>query len=233
MEIIWQSKYVRLLTIALLLQAVLFYTASHGDAVPLTQPLNKFPESLAGWQMISQGVVEKDTLDVLKADDVLSRFYVRTPKTDISLMTREGKEALFTSAAELFVAYFSTQQYGQSPHSPKNCLPGSGWQAVDSGEVSIPIPGMTNPISINKYVIAKAENQSVVLYWYQSHGRVVASEFAAKFYLVTDSVRYHRSDTSLVRVVVPVIQGDQERALNSATAFVQAVYPAIYHFLPL
>ena len=104
---------------------------------------------------------------------------------------------------------------------------------MEAGEITIPISGFPAPITINKYVISKADNQSLVLYWLQSHGRVVANEFAAKFYLVADSLRYHRSDTALVRVVVPVVHDDMARALDGATKFVQAAFPEVYHYLPM
>src|SRR5689334_9517956 len=109
-----KSKYFRLLTIALVLQAALFYSASHGDSRPLKKPLREFPATLPGWQLIGQGVVEKETLEVLKADDVMSRFYVPANMPDLAQLTRE---AVMYRAKELFVAYFSTQQTGQSPHS--------------------------------------------------------------------------------------------------------------------
>jgi EpsI family protein len=233
MEIIWKSKYIRLLTIALILQATLFYSASHGDSRVLQQPLRMFPETLPGWQMLTQGIVEPGTLEVLKADDVLARFYVPTGRLAGAPLTREQKDAITASAIDFFVAYFSTQQSGQSPHSPKNCLPGSGWQPIETGEIAVPIAGLSAPITINKYVIEKGDSQSMVLYWYQSHGRVVANEFAAKFYLVADSLRYHRSDTALVRVVIPVNHGDLGGAEALGTNFVQAVYPSVYRFLPM
>jgi EpsI family protein len=232
MSAFWNNRYVRILTILLAVQAVLFYTASHGDSRPLRQPLSAFPEKLPGWQMSSQNVVDKDTIEVLKADDVVSRFYVRDSITDFAPRTPEASARLLANTEEFFVAYFSTQQQGQSPHSPKNCLPGAGWQQTETGELTVPIPELNTPITINKYIISKGTQTSVVLYWYQSHGRVVANEFAAKFYLVSDSMRYHRSDTAIVRVVAPVLHDDVASALKSATDFVQAVFPAVYHFLP-
>ena len=65
----------------------------------------------------------------------------------------------------------------------------------------------------------------MTLYWYQSHNRVIASEYSAKFWLVADSIRYHRSDTSLVKVVVPVRNNDAETATRTAVEFVQAIFP--------
>ena len=233
MKVIWQSKYIRILTIVLLVQATLFYTASHGDSRPLSKPLKDFPQTLPGWQMISQFEVDKDALAVLKADETLSRVYLKTPVPDLTRLTSEQRESVMATTQQLFVAYFSTQQQGQSVHSPKNCLPGSGWVPIENKEISVPIDGFPAPITINKYVLANGGQQNLVLYWFQSHGRVVANEFAAKFYLVADSLRYHRSDTALVRVIVPVVHDDMARALNGATGFVQAVFPAVYHYLPM
>ena len=232
MEPIWKSKYIRILTVILLVQATLFYTASHGDSRPLDRPLKDFPETLPGWQMVSQGMVDKETVDFLKADDLLTRLYLRTPVPDFKSLTREQKEALIANSEDFFMAYFSSQQQGQSPHSPKNCLPGAGWQPVESEDISISVPGFNAPIVVNKYVIEKAGEQRLAVYWLQSHGRVVANEFSAKFYLVADSLRYHRSDTALVRVMVPVIHDDVARALDGATKFIQAVFPDVYNFLP-
>jgi EpsI family protein len=231
-EAVWQSKYVRMLTIVLLAQAVLFYTASHGDSKPLKKPLSEFPDKLPGWQKVMDGVVDPDTMNVLKADDVLDRFFARTPVPDANLMTPSVKAQLMGRAYDLFLEYFSTQQQGQAPHSPKNCLPGAGWQPTVTGLITISIPGIAAPITVNQYVIGKGEARSVVLYWYQSHGRVVANEFAAKFYLVADSMRYHRSDTALVRVVVPVVRDDVAGAMKNATDLVQAAYPVILDYFP-
>jgi EpsI family protein len=85
---------------------------------------------------------------------------------------------------------------------------------------------------VNKYVIAHGDQQSVVLYWYQSHGRAIARELEAKFWLVTDAIRYHRSDTALIRVMVPVVGGDRDAAEKGAADFARAVYPDLLQQLP-
>jgi EpsI family protein len=233
MEAVWQNKFVRILTIVLLAQAVLFYTASRGDSRPLQRPLKEFPKNLPGWQAVEDAVIDQPTLDVLKADDVLDRFYVRTPVPDTSQMTPTMKAALVGRSYDLFLEYFSTQQQGQSPHSPKNCLPGAGWQPSTTGQVTVPIPGLATPITINQYVVTRGEAHSVVLYWYQSHGRVVANEFAAKFYLVADSMRYRRSDTAMIRVVAPVYGDDVDGAVKNATDLVKAAFPSILTYFPM
>jgi EpsI family protein len=215
MQNLLSNKYARILTIVLALQAALFYTASHGDAVPLKQSLDQFPKTVGMWRMTQQGVVDKETLDILKADDTLSRNY-GSPVGELNL----------------WVAYFQTQRTGQSPHSPKNCLPGAGWSQTASGYLDVQIPDTQQTIKINHYEVAKGDEKSVVLYWYQSERRVVANEYEAKFWLVADSVRLHRSDTSIVKVVVPVFRDNRQQALDAGVKFVQTCYPVLRQFLP-
>jgi EpsI family protein len=213
MNSLLHSKFVYGLTLVLAVQAALFYSASHGEAMPLVAPLSAFPGAIGEWRTLQEGVIEPETREILRADDLMTRFYANS-----------------SGAANLFIAFFKTQREGQSPHSPKNCLPGSGWQPSETGRIDVPVAG--GSIHINQYVVAKGEAQSVVLYWYQSQGRVIADEFAAKFYLVSDSIRHHRSDTALVRVVVPIVGGSTQNAQKLGTEFVQAFYPTIKAYLP-
>lgn len=211
-----RSPYARVLTAVLLVQAAAFYYASRGEAkVALAQPLEQFPMAAGDWRVTGVGVVEPEVQEVLRADDTLTRWY-QSP----------------VGGVNLFVAFFKTQRTGQSPHSPKNCLPGSGWVPSTTGMIEVPIPAANETIQINRYVVSKGDNRSVVLYWYQTEHRVIADEFAAKFYLVADSIRYHRSDTSLVRVVVPVSGHNDDAATATGVAFVQAVYPQLKAYLP-
>ena len=182
------------------------------------QPLANFSLVNSDWKMSQELEIDKESLAVLNADDILSRAYVNQDNGDV---------------ATLFVAYFSTQRTGKAPHSPKNCLPGSGWAASQSGAIDIPVSGQTEPIRVNEYIVSRGDNESVVLYWYQSHNRIVASEYTAKIYTVLDSIRYDRSDTALVRVVVNVHNGDRQKALETATSFVKTFFEPLGQYLPV
>ena len=207
----------RILIVVLLLQAAAYYAiASRRELVPDFAPLSAFPASLHGWTAQRDFPLEKEVQEVLRADDTLNRVY----------LNREQN-----ASASLFIAFFRSQRSGQSPHSPKNCLPGSGWLPIEDSKLPVAIPGDAAPIVINKYVIAHGEDQSLVLYWYQSHNRVIAGEFSAKFWLVADAIRYRRSDTALVRVIVPV-RGNREAAENLCVDFVRAVYPDVLRQFP-
>lgn len=217
MNSFWKSKSVRILSIVLVVQAALVYGLSRPEKLPFHKPLADFSLQSSIWQLSQEMPIDQEQLDVLKADDVLSRAYL--DKNDGQFAT-------------LFVAYFATQRTGKAPHSPKNCLPGAGWAPSQSGFMNINIPGQAEPITVNKYVIARGENESVVLYWYQSRNRVIASEYRAKVYTVADAVRYNRSDTALVRVVVNVVDGNRQKALDTATSFAKAFFEPLKEYLP-
>ncbi len=217
MGYLFSSRAARILTVVLVAQASMFYGFSRKEIVPVHRPLDVFSFPSRNWTLVQDVPIDQDTLEVLKADDLLSRVYQNKSTGE---------------AATLFVAFFETQRTGKAPHSPKNCLPGSGWAPSQSGTIEIPIAGEAEPIHVNRYVVSRGQNQSVVFYWYQSHNRVIASEYRAKIDTVTDSIRYNRSDTSLVRVVVNVNDGDTQRATQTGVSFVKAFFEPLKQYLP-
>jgi EpsI family protein len=213
------SKYSRGLTLVLLLQALAYYAiARRPESTPAVQPLTLFPTSFDGWRMVNDVPVAREIQEFLKADDTMNRVYANRAGTD---------------AASLFIAFFKTQRYGQSPHSPKNCLPGAGWEAVSDEKIPVKVPGWDQPIIINRYVVEHGDEKGVTLYWYHSHNRVIADELSAKFWAVADSIRYHRSDTELVRVIAEVHNNNVEAATKNGLQFIQSVFPEILKQLPL
>jgi EpsI family protein len=212
-----KSRAVQIATVLLAAQAIGLYAVSRREDVPLARPLANFPQQLGPWTIAEEGVVEKEVRDVLKADDLLTRTYYSPAAA---------------SAASLFVAYFKSQRTGQMPHSPKNCLPGSGWVPSESDIVTVNVPGLGAPIYVNRYVVARGEDKSVVLYWYQSRDRIIASEYRARFYMIADAIRYNRTDTALVRVVVPVAGSQADTATKTAEEFVRSFFMTLKQYLP-
>jgi EpsI family protein len=84
-------------------------------------------------------------------------------------------------------------------------------------------------------VIQKGIDRQIVYYWYQSHGRVVASEYTSKFYMVYDALRLNRTDGAMVRVITPVTgetEADERLAAARGATFVQRIFPALTTVLP-
>jgi EpsI family protein len=193
--------------------------ASRTAKVPARVPLAELPTSLGDWNATRDIPLDEKVLAVLQPDDYVMRDYRRSP-VDI---------------AGLYVGYHGSQRQGDSIHSPLNCLPGAGWIPTTLGRVVLSVPtdqGSTRSVEINRVVVEKGLDRELVLYWYQSHGRVIASEYWGKFYTVVDAIRLARTDASLVRVVVPLREGDRGEADRSAQSFVRALFPQLPRFLP-
>ena len=209
------STPARVVTALLVMQGALLYSSIRPEFVPVSPALAGVPRSLNGWEFIQDGLVEKEILDILQADDLLNRQYHRGP-----------------TVASLFVAAFRSQRTGKAPHSPKNCLPGSGWTPLSSSEVPIETGVAAGTIYVNRYIIAHGEDRALVMYWYQSRDRVVANEYLAKFWVMADAIRYNRTDTALVRVIVPVIDRNEAAAEEMASDFVRSFYATLRGYLP-
>jgi EpsI family protein len=205
----------QILTLVLVLHSVAFYSLSSAERTITTAPLTNIPSQFGPWTKIGEFPIDPEVQAVLRADDTVNRSYA-------------GPSG---ESASLFVAFFKTQTAGKSPHSPKHCMPGSGWSPASSGFLKVNVPSRPDPIEVNRYVIARGEQKSLVLYWYQSSGRVVASEYWSKFYLVLDSIRHRRSDVAMVRVIVPV-RTDEAAAEKAAIEFVRDSFVPIEQVLP-
>lgn len=204
-------------SVILLAGAALVLEARNGtEIIPQRPPLSSFPRSLNGWNS-SDVQITQDVLDVLGQGDFLLRDY---------------RDASSQQHVSLFIAYFASQRAGDTIHSPKNCLPGAGWAPIQTDRITVAADGHA-PFQANRYLIAKSDQRQLVLYWYWAHNRAVASEYAAKFYLVTDSIRMHRTDGSLVRLSMPLAPGESvENAEKDLVAWAGNVVPLLDTYIP-
>lgn len=196
--------------------------ASRPEQVPLREPLVKLSTQIGPWTGRDEPQLPSDVLAVLGVDEYINRDY------------RDFSGRIPASIA-LYVGYYRSQREGDTIHSPLNCIPGSGWEPVKSAHAQIPIEGMAKPIEVNRLLIQKGADKQVVAYWYQAHGRVVASEYWSKLFMVYDAVRLNRSDAALIRVISPVLpsESDEAAAGQRVTQFVQTLFPRLDAHLPL
>lgn len=202
------------ITAALLLVGTLTQLGfSHGEHVPLRDVLEKFPRKVGIWH----GQDALFTADIVQAAGVTD--YINRVYTD-----RSGDSLGF------YIGYYASQRTGQTIHSPRHCLPGGGWTPLYSSKLKITLIS-SRDIEVNEYVIAKGLDRQLVIYWYQSHGRVVASEYWARFWLIVDAISRDRTDGALVRVIVPAVNG-LTRARTLGVGFVQDIFPKLENYLP-
>jgi EpsI family protein len=174
--------------------------------------LHTVPMEIAGWRAPVEESLEQDVTDYLKPDVYILRDY------------QDGSKS---SSINLFVAYFKSLKNVYGPHSPRVCLPGAGWLVRSSTIASVPVPGRPEGIPVNEYVMEKSESQILVLYWYQNNRNVWAEEFQEKLRLLSDMVRYRRSDVSLVRIIIPMNGKDPDKELVNSIRFTQALFPRL------
>jgi EpsI family protein len=211
-----------LLFVMFLSAAGLVARQSRPEAVPPRTAFDRFPMEFSGWNGQTLPPMPASVLALLGTDDLLNRVYA-SPERRATL--------------GFYVGYYKSQRQGDAIHSPINCLPGAGWEPLSQGHLAIPVAtaaGSTG-IEVNRFVIQKGLDQQIVLYWYQSHGRVVASEYWSKFFLVRDAVRLNRTDAALVRVVVPIDPNANDGEMSAerqASDFVKAMFPLLPAYLP-
>ena len=184
----------------------------------------EFPLTIGDrWQGKELGI-DQQVLDVLKLNDYMMRAYI--PQE----LIKDGENRKGLTPVYLYVGYYQSQRTGATYHSPKNCLPGAGWQFMDSEQVPVMMPGGGTPI-INKVMIQKGLEKQIILYWYQDRGRIIASEYSAKGFMVWDSMTRKRTDGSLVRISVPVGKSD-EQAFAEGFEFMRDIFPLLGQYLP-
>jgi EpsI family protein len=208
-------RYVAMLVL-LSVAAIFSVLVRQGKAVPLRRSLAEFPYQVGNWKGLDRGRFPEEVLKVLQASDYLNRDY-------------QDKNGTWLN---FYIGYYEQQRAGESMHSPKNCLPGSGWEVLESTQVPMEIPQLHKTIQVNHYVVQNETSKSFVLYWYDTHGRAFASEYQGKAILVWEALKTGRTDGSLIRVLVPYNGSSQRPAEELATAFARQVYPQLRDYLP-
>jgi EpsI family protein len=195
---------------------------SKSEPILIREPLAGLPSRIGEWERSQDLPFESRVENILGVDDYINRVYT-------------AKDSWIS----LYVGFYQSQRQGGTIHSPMNCLPGAGWNPTDRASLAIPIQGTASQasrtIQVNRLIIEKGLDRQLVLYWYQAHGRVVASEYWGKIYTVVDAMRMNRTDAAMVRVISPISARDiqaETASEHSAVQFVQAVFPSLSRHLP-
>ena len=216
------AKYIAVSALLLGTLAVLDLR-SDVDKVPPHQPLAQMPETIDSWTA-RDIPLDDEVLKVLGDGVFLNRVYEQPANA--------GSAAAPGGPVGLFIGYFPTQRTGQAIHSPQNCLPGAGWTFLSERPLHF-TDARGRGFDVGEYVITNGNFKQEVLYWYQSHGRSIAGEYKAKFYLIADAMRYNRTDGALVRVITPFQIGEtEEQAHNRALKFTKDMAPLLPAYIP-
>lgn len=201
----------------ILAAALVNYGLSRPEAEIGRLPLNNFPVNIGPWTSLGEQVIDDNAMALLRVDDYIMRNY-----------TNDSKEIM-----GLYIGYFKTQREGKQIHSPRQCLPGAGWNILNSKELLLEAgDDASGPAKINYYLMGKADQKVLYLWWYQARGRTYASEYLNKMYMIRDAVTENRTDGALVRVHMPVLGDDIDQALQKELAFIRLIHSDINKFIP-
>ena len=155
------------------------------------------------------------TYELMKADASTLRRYANS----------EGKELY------LFISYFKSQKYGSQIHSPKNCLPGSGWKILTREKTRIK-GSSGSSLLVNRLLISDNQTREVMYYWFQTRSGLVTSELGLKLDLVINSLKRAPTDAAFIRINLPLNEVSEKEALVLVEDFLKDFQPGIEEALP-
>jgi EpsI family protein len=189
---------------------------SHGEETKLIKPFSYFPKEIGQWNGL-EGHFDQDVYDELGVDDsYLANYY--NPNGNY---------------VQVYIGYYESQKEGEQIHSPKNCMPGGGWNITQTAIEEITIKGNNpNNVKVIKLLLEKGIEKQLVLYWYQSGGRFISSEYWQRIYMVIDSITKNRTDGSFIRLITPISDNNEEVALESLKEFTALLIPILKEYIP-
>ena len=131
----------------------------------------------------------------------------------------------------LFAAYFGSQNYGEQIHSPRNCLPGGGWNILSLDRVPVNLPGRGDVIT-NRLLIESDGVRQVMYYFFLTRMGPVASEYRLKFELARAALTLQPRDAMFVRVSTPVTESGPESAHERCRQLLTSAMPLLSDGLP-
>ncbi|MEQ9058419.1 MAG: VPLPA-CTERM-specific exosortase XrtD [Gammaproteobacteria bacterium] len=192
--------------------------ADREEDLPDRKEFAQFPDEIGAWKGRSDRL-EQHYLDILKLSDyVMANF--RLDETGVPI--------------NFYVAWYDSQKKGQSVHSPATCLPGGGWEIESMRTVEIPgVQIAGEALRVNRVQIALGESRQLVYYWFQQRGRVITSQYAAKWYIFWDALTRNRTDGALVRIIAPARPGQDIAELDKKLSeFAADVVPLLEDYVP-
>ncbi len=196
------------------LTLVLHNYVSQAEAVHSTTPLSTFPTQIGEWKGNTDRFDDK-IYEVLGVDDSFLANYFGPDNRLI----------------QLYVGFYGSQREGDIIHSPRNCMPGGGWNITRTTDKTLDI-GDGGKATVRQLLLEKGKQKQIVLYWFQSRGRIIASEYNQKIYLVLDAIFRNRTDGSFVRLITPVVDDDEETAAAAIERFGERLIPLLSNYIP-
>lgn len=122
------------------------------------ESIENLPMELGKWTG-EKSVLEEEIFEAVDAHAIVNRNYKNALGNSISLhMPMFTEHTVFT------------------PHNPRHCYKGGGYEILDDTVIDLPIDAQTPSIKVRFMTLEKGSEHSQILYWYQLGSRVVTDD---------------------------------------------------------
>lgn len=215
------------MTTAKLIVALLFIAANSyaynnlakGDITPPREHFETFPNEFNEWECGERQFMDDNVLGNLGVTDyLLCRYSSDDPDKFVDFYAGyHEKQARSDSGKTTLI------------HPPEHCLPGSGWDIIESSIVPIDF-GIAG--EAKRVIIAKGQARQLVYFWYQSRGHVIGTNIDRLRHMFFDRALRNRTDGSLLRFTMPIFRGNIEEADATFMDFAGKMAPELPRFIP-
>ncbi len=207
-----RNKIIFLLTILLLGSGIYLVYSPRDLVVPKIEQLSTLPNQVGPWYGGNDTIFDAPTLNVLRPTDYIMRTYTNSQGVPVSL----------------YVGYHDGSPTAGPIHSPKNCLPGGGWEFKSIEDVKM--TAMDSDINIVRAVLTKNGQDITYYYWYQVRGEVITTDLDMKFAEFMGVLTENRKDAAFIRIGLTMANKEEE--LQAMRNFFKEIYPFIKNHLP-
>ena len=203
--------------IGMLLSAGVYvhFGATNVLKVPERERLASLPYAFPGWRSELQEV-DSSIIEVMGADDYIVA----------DLLSPENERF------NVYIAYLDMQRHGHSWHSPRQCIPGGGWQ-ITHHDILPTTSNDGEKFYYNRIIIENRGVRQLLYYWYDQRGRRTANEFVMKSLVVLDAVSIQRTDGAMIRILTPIGRGEPVAAADERLmGFMKDLEPKLTPYIP-
>jgi len=197
----------------IILAAAGFIHLREAVAVPQARAFSEFPQIYKGWRSLGDQTFDAGVIKLLRPTAYLSRTYVHPEY----------------GAVQLYVGYHDGGPQSGPIHSPRHCLPGSGWEEYARSNLTLNVDG--GELDAAGALFGKDKEKIYMLYWFQLQEKHYRSEYSFKAASILNALLRNRSDQAFIRITVPAVS-DPAHAREAAERFTRDFFPIIKEFLP-
>lgn len=209
-------SYIRtiIIIVFLVMTAILTSVFSRSERILPNKSFDLFPVEIGEWKGVKENLDQK-VYNILGVEEYILGNYRNQRGNRINL----------------YVGFYQSQKEGDLIHSPKNCMPGAGWNIIKTDQEPIVFHKGQKPRNVIRLLLQKGGEKQIVLYWFHSRGRIIGSEYMQKIWLVIDSMTKQRTDGAFVRLISPIITSEETTA-KILTEFAREIKPILDEYIP-